>query len=81
VRIAVQCFGVTQRLAGASLLSLELHDAATVADALDQLGERYQALATSLPRCACARGDEIILRGTVLRDGDEIALLPPVAGG
>ncbi|MDP9140685.1 MAG: MoaD/ThiS family protein [Pseudomonadota bacterium] len=81
MRIAVQCFGITQRLAGASLLSLELNDAATVADALDRLGERYQALAPSLPRCACARGDQIILRETQLQDGDEIALLPPVAGG
>ncbi len=81
MRIAVQCFGVTQRLAGASMLSLELQGAATVADALDQLAERYQALAPTLPRCACARGDRIVLRETPLRDGDEIALLPPVAGG
>ncbi len=81
MQIAVQCFGVTARLAGRSRLAIEVAPPATVADALAVLADQHEALAPTLPRCACARGDQIILRETPLADGDEIALLPPVAGG
>ncbi len=81
MKIAVQCLGVTGRLAGAAVLELQLPERATVRDALQALGSERIALAEALPRCACARGDSIIYRETPLHDGDELALLPPVAGG
>ncbi|MDP9142302.1 MAG: MoaD/ThiS family protein [Pseudomonadota bacterium] len=74
MQIAVQCYGVTSRLAGASSLMLQLAESSALAD-------RYQALAPTLPRCACALGDVIVKRTAMLNDGDELALLPPVAGG
>ncbi len=81
MKIAVQCFGVTRRLAGTDVLELQLPERATVRDALVALGTERIELAAALPRCACARGDSIIYRETPLYDGDELALLPPVAGG
>lgn len=81
LKIAIQCFGITRRLSGADTLELELPEAATVRDALTALGARHLDLASVLPQCACARGDAIVYRDTALHHGDELALLPPVAGG
>lgn len=81
MKIAVQFFGVTRRLAGRDALELELTAPATVRDALIALGRHHIELAHELPRCACARGDAIVYRDAALADGDELALLPPVAGG
>lgn len=81
MRIAIQCFGLTRRLAGSEVLELDLPDAATVRDALALLGTRHLDLAEVLPRCACALGEHIVYRDTALAHGDELALLPPVAGG
>ena len=81
MKIAVQFFGVTRRLAGCEAQQLELSEPATVRDALIALGRHHRELARELPRCACARGDSIVYRDAALADGDELALLPPVAGG
>lgn len=81
MRIAIQCFGLTRRLSGAEVLELDLPEAATVREALSLLGTHHRDLAAVLPRCACALGDQIVYRDTALSHGDELALLPPVAGG
>lgn len=81
MQVSVECCGVSVRLAGATTLSLTLPEAATVRDLFALLSERSSEWAELLARCACARGDAIVPRGTVLADGDELALLPPVAGG
>ena len=81
MQVRVECCGASARLAGASTLSVALPEAATVRDLFAHLSERNAELAELLARCACARGDAIVPRGTVLAEGDELALLPPVAGG
>ncbi|MES2883320.1 MAG: MoaD/ThiS family protein [Pseudomonadota bacterium] len=81
MQVSVECCGATGRLAGAERLTVTLPEAATVLDLFALLGERSSEFAELLARCACARGDAIVPRGTVLAEGDELALLPPVAGG
>lgn len=68
--------------AGCSSLELELEPGATVDDALGRLAEEQplQELLQRLPlRTAVNR--EYAAGGTVLADGDELAVIPPVSGG
>ncbi len=81
MEIAVQCFGPARQLAGADVVMIELPDAATVGDAVDALASGHDELASLLPSCAIAVADEIVARSHPLHAGDEVAVLPPVAGG
>ena len=81
MQVSVECCGAAARFAGAERLNVTLAEAATVRDLFTQLSRHSSEFAELLARCACARGDSIVPRSTVLADGDELALLPPVAGG
>ena len=61
--------------------SLQCQAESTVADALDQALQQYPQARPLLQRCACAVGEDIISRKTVLKQDTVLALLPPVAGG
>jgi len=63
------------------MLSLELDDGATVADLKERLARDYPRLGPILPRVACAIDDEYVAFEERLRDGAEVALIPPVSGG
>lgn len=79
--IRVRLFALLRDRAGVSALSLELPDAATCADAAEMLAERFPAIAEMLPRAACAVDQSLAPRETMLKDGQELALIPPVSGG
>ncbi|MFA5941691.1 MAG: MoaD/ThiS family protein [Sinimarinibacterium sp.] len=81
MEISVQCYGVTRRLAGADFVTVSVDAGATVADVLNALAQRGDDFAQVLKQCAIALGDELVRRTHRLKSGDEIALLPPVAGG
>ena len=81
MQITIHCYGPAREIAGAETLLLLLTDTATVADALARLAERGELFAALLRQCAIAVGDEIVPRSHPLAAGDEVALLPPVAGG
>lgn len=81
MQVCIECCGITARLAGATSVRMTLPENTTVRELFAVLAERSAEFAEVLAGCACARGDAIVPRGTVLTDGDELALLPPVAGG
>lgn len=81
MQIEVQCYGVTRRYTGAEVIAVTLAEPATVADALAELARAGEEFAALLRQCAVAIGDELVRRTHPLKPGDEIALLPPVAGG
>lgn len=79
MKVTVRCFASVRELLGASELELELADGATLAELERVLCERAPELrrlsfARAVNR-AYAKGD------AVLRDGDEVALIPPISGG
>jgi molybdopterin synthase catalytic subunit len=81
MKIRLKMFAMLRERCGVGEMVLELAEGATVSQALGALGKRYEALAELLPRAAtavnlCAAGE-----ATILRDGDELALIPPVSGG
>lgn len=76
MRIAVRLFAVLRERAGARSLELELPSGARVDDVWPalQLGEEPPGLLLAVNRA-------YVDRGAPLRDGDEVALIPPVSGG
>ena len=81
MRITVKLFAILRERAGVSELTLELPGGAAASAATDVLRERYPGLSELLPRAAVAVNREYVDAGTMLKDGDELALIPPVSGG
>ena len=81
MNVNVKLFAIARDRAGTGELSLELSDGATVAAAGRALVERFISLADLEPRVAYAVNREYAAREAVLRDGDELAVIPPVSGG
>jgi molybdopterin converting factor subunit 1 len=82
MRIQVRLFAMLRERAGRESVELQLDEGATVQDALDAVGRRHDLdeLITRLPVVA-AVNREYAGEESVLVDGDELALIPPVSGG
>jgi molybdopterin converting factor small subunit len=78
MRVRVLHFGVLRERLGRGEF-LEIADKAIVADVLNVYRERLRGYAWD--SIAVAVNQEYARVGDVLKDGDEVALLPPVSGG
>src|SRR5262245_2230392 len=81
MRVQILYFAVLRERAGRDREDLELPDGADVGAARRAVAERHPAVADLLPRVQTAVNRAIAKDATPLADGDEVALLPPVAGG
>ena len=81
IRVHVKLFAFVRDVAGVAGLVLHLPSGATVGDAGAMLGERFPSIAPHLPRVGFAVNQSYAKPATVLHDGDELALIPPVSGG
>jgi molybdopterin converting factor subunit 1 len=79
MQVRVLCFGVLKDRLGATAATVELPHGATIAALLQQLAARQPA--TVLQGIAVSVNQEYATAEQVLRDGDEVGLLPPVSGG
>jgi MoaE-MoaD fusion protein len=79
MQVRVLFFGVLKDLLASSGEAVALPEGATVADLTERL--RNGAAHPVWPALAVAVNREYANRSVVLRDGDEVALLPPVSGG
>lgn len=79
MQVHVLPFGILKNWIGAS--TLELDEGATVADLLARLGGDHSSPGAALRGIAVSVNAEYAMSGQVLRDGDEVGLLPPVSGG
>jgi molybdopterin converting factor subunit 1 len=79
--IRVLLFAVLAQRVGARELTLRLPDGATVGDAVDALCAEHEAIRSMREIIAFAADMEYVERNFVLRDGVELALIPPVSGG
>jgi molybdopterin converting factor subunit 1 len=80
VRITALFFAAYRDVFGADELEIELPEGATVAALIDIVSRRA-ASAVPPGSMAVAVNQDYAARDTVLRDGDEVAFIPPVAGG
>ena len=76
MKVAVRLFAGLRELAGTRHRELELPEGATAADVWPALG-----LGDEPPGLLLAVNKSYAPRDSVLADGDEVALIPPVSGG
>lgn len=80
MKIKIESFGAIQRLLPEQL-SLQHTVECSVEDILAQVIRLYPDAHHLLERCACAIGEDIVCRDTILHKDSVIVLLSPVAGG
>ena len=78
-QVHVLAFGVLKDALGSQALPVALPERATVADLLAHLGREHPGL--MLKGIAVSVNAEYATAVHLLRDGDEVGLLPPVSGG
>jgi sulfur-carrier protein len=81
MHVTVRLFARLRELAGVSELGQELPDGASAKTAWDSLVRACPALAEYEPAISCAVNEEYARFTTLLKNGDEVAFLPPVSGG
>lgn len=81
MKLSVKLFGAVREEVGCMELAVELPDGARVADLRRQLAEKHPVFDRYGERLATSVNLEVVPAETPLREGDEVAFLPPVAGG
>jgi molybdopterin synthase catalytic subunit len=81
MRVTVRLFAMQRQLVGQREVTLDLDADATVADAWRALVEAYPDLAPGASSVRFARNARYSEPAERLRDGDQVAVIPPVAGG
>jgi MoaE-MoaD fusion protein len=81
MRILVRYFAVVRERLGREEEHLEVPAGSTVAQALDVLGAKHPAVQLLRPYLQAAVNQTMARPAEELHDGDELALIPPVAGG
>jgi MoaE-MoaD fusion protein len=81
VRVRLLFFGILKDAVGHSGDWMDLPAGATVSDALERCASQSPAMKAALPTLAIAVNQQYSTPGTLLHEGDEVALLPPVSGG
>lgn len=81
MQLTVLLFASLKDAAQASSVEVEVPDGATSEDLRRATGEQFPVLARYLAHVRVAVNQEYAVGAVVLNEGDEVALLPPVAGG
>ena len=79
--ITVKFFALARDKAGTGDVRLEVPVIATVDSVAKTLGEKYPELASMLSKVAFAINQSYVTADVLLKDGDELAVIPPVSGG
>lgn len=81
MRVRIRMFGAVAERAGGDEDHIDLPDGATVADVLEAVRTRHPDAAGIVPRLSVAVNLKVVPGEHRIGPGDEVALLPPVAGG
>ncbi|GEN33995.1 MULTISPECIES: molybdopterin converting factor subunit 1 [Aneurinibacillus] len=79
--ITVKLFAAMAEEAGEDTLTLSWNEGMSTEDVKRWLGERYPALVPRIPAAMVAVNQEFAAGSAALKDGDEVAFIPPVSGG
>ena len=80
ITVKVQCFGAIERQLPQDL-NLQFSSQVMITDVLADVVRTYPESSALLERCACAVGEDIIPRQSLLNTDTTLVLLSPVAGG
>jgi molybdopterin converting factor subunit 1 len=81
VHVRIRLFARQREIAGAREVAVELPEGSTIEDAWAALVVLHPALASGRPYVRYARNGQYTDAKAALEDGDEVACIPPVAGG
>jgi molybdopterin converting factor subunit 1 len=81
MKVQVRLFAALREAAGMAQVEQELSPQAKVQDLMELLARRYPALRPHLGFVRAAVNRQYVSVQAELRDGDEVALVPPVGGG
>ena len=81
MRVTVRLFARLRDITGASELTRDLAPGATIGDLWRQLAGEFPELGQYERSISSAVNADYARMDTELRDGDEVAFLPPVSGG
>jgi molybdopterin synthase catalytic subunit/molybdopterin converting factor small subunit len=81
MHVRVRLFARQRQTVGLRQVDLALPAQASIRDAWSALAERFPTLEPDGPYVRFARNGEYTDAATMLDDGDEVACIPPVAGG
>jgi molybdopterin converting factor subunit 1 len=80
MKCTIKAFGITREIVGSRVLEIEVPDGQTVAALKTELMKQYPDF-SGLRSMYIAVNQQYAEDEYVLREGDEIALIPPVSGG
>jgi molybdopterin converting factor subunit 1 len=81
VRVTVRLFARLRDIAGAAELSRDVGAGATIGSVWHQLVQEFPELARYERSISTAVNADYARMDQAVRDGDEVAFLPPVSGG
>ncbi|HLH74311.1 MAG TPA: molybdopterin converting factor subunit 1 [Chloroflexota bacterium] len=81
MHVRVRFFAIHRERVGNDLVPVELSEGATVADLVTRVIVQFPELAALASTARFAVNREYAPTTRILQEGDEIAFIPPVAGG
>jgi molybdopterin converting factor subunit 1 len=81
MKLQLLYFGIVRERLGLREESRDIESGATVGDLLAELAESHGIFALGAGSIRIAVNREYVEKDHVLADGDEVAVIPPVAGG
>ena len=79
--MTVRLFARLREVVGAADVEVVLAEGARVRDAWDALAGRFTGLGAYAGSVSCAVNDDYARMNAPLKEGDQVAFLPPVSGG
>lgn len=81
IQVRVQLFAAARDYVGSREKNITLNDGATTGDLIQALIAEYHGFEEWRHILRVAVNQEYATLDTLLRDGDEVAIIPPVSGG
>lgn len=81
MKVTVKFFSFLQRITGEARLSIELPERAALSDLVSVLHRQFDGLASVMDQVVLLVNQQSVAPETILREGDDVLLLPFLGGG
>ena len=81
MHVTVKFFSYLQPITGTDQISVDLADRAMVSELINSLSEKYNSLALKNDQISVMVNHKIVFPHTILKEGDQVLLLPIMEGG
>ena len=81
MEITLICYAVLQETISEEPILLEVPDRCTAEQVIEKLSQSYPQAAQILKSTRLAHQDDYIEKQSLLKEGEEYCLIPPVSGG